>query len=166
MCWRRSGPSVFKSGLSIISGRGILLTVLFAGCLFLRPAGLHAQSIAVVVAKNSVMSNLSKAEIRGIYLGEIRFMGGMPIRPLQFPEGSVKDAFLSGVVGLSSKDYKLYWVKKIFQDGLTPPAVKADPFEIIDLISRDQWGIAYVPKELADEMGEVKIIYSTESIRH
>lgn len=166
MCWKRSGLSVFESGLAIISGRGIILTVLFAVCSFGRPAGLHAQPIAVIVAKNSVMSHLSKAEIRGIYLGEIRFRGGMPIRPLQYPEGSVKDSFLSGVVGLSSKDYKLYWVKKIFQDGLTSPPVKADPFEIIDLISRDQWGIGYVPKEMADEMEKVSIIYSAESVQN
>jgi hypothetical protein len=166
MCWRRNGVSVFKTGLAIISGRGFILIILLAGSLFGQPTGLHAEQIAVIVAPKSVMSHLSKAEIRGIYLGEIRFMGGMPIRPLQYPEGNVKDAFLTGIVGLSSKDYKLYWVKKIFQDGLTPPVIKTDPFEIIDFISRDQWGIGYVPKEMADEIKKVRIIYSTESVQH
>jgi hypothetical protein len=166
MCWRRSGLSVFKTSVAILSGRGFILSFLLVGCLFWFPARLHAEQISVIVAKESVLSHLSKAEIRGIYLGEIRFMEGMPIRPLQYPEGNIKDAFLSGVVGLSSKDYKLYWVKKIFQDGLTPPMVKADPSEIINLIGQDQWGIGYIPKEMADEMTRVQIIYSTERVRH
>lgn len=149
-----------------MSGRGFILTFLVVGCLFWHPSHLRAEEIAVIVAQNSVLNHLSKAEIRGIYLGEIRFIGGMPIRPIQYPEGNVKDIFLSEVVGLSSKDYKLYWVKKIFRDGLTPPMAKTDPFEIIDLVSDNRWGIGYIPKTMAAEMKEVNIIYSTDSVQY
>lgn len=166
MCLRRSGHSVFKTGVAILNGHGFILSFLLVGCLFWFPARLHAEQVAVIVAKESVLNHLSKAEIRGIYLGEIRFMEGMPIKPLQYPEGKVKDAFLFGVVGFSSKDYKLYWVKKIFQDGLTPPMVKTDPSEIINSISQDQWGIGYIPKEMANGMTGVQIIYSTEKVQH
>ena len=120
----------------------------------------------MVVNKDGPLSHLSKAEIRAIYLGEIRFVGGMPVRPIQYPEGPVKDVFLSNVIGLSAKDYKLYWVKKLFQEGLTPPLVKTDPAEILNAVREDPWGIGYLPKEIVNEASDIQIIYIIQEERH
>ena len=129
----------------MLKNRSLILTTLVLGFLLCGTVNLRAEQIVVVVNKDGPLSHLSKGEIRGIYLGEIRFVGGMPVRPIQYPEGPEKDAFLSNVIGMSAKDYKLYWVKKLFQEGLTPPLVKSDPAEIMNAVREDPWGIGYLP---------------------
>jgi hypothetical protein len=155
-----------KNGPAILKNRSLILTTLVLGFLLCGSVNLHAEQVAVVVNKDGPLSHLSKAEIRGIYLGEIRFVGGMPVRPIQYPEGPVKDAFLSNIIGMSAKDYKLYWVKKLFQEGLTPPLVKTDPVEILNAVREDQWGIGYLPKEFSGGASDIQIIYIIEEERH
>jgi hypothetical protein len=141
------------------------LMAMSMGLLFGFPANSCAESVAVIVSKDSALLHLSKPDVRGIYLGEIRFIGGMPVKPLQYPEGNVKDIFLNGLVGMTSKDYKLYWVKKLFQEGLMPPTVRNDPYEIMDIVRQDHWGIGYVPKEMVDKLNEVIILYTIQGGR-
>jgi len=151
-----------RSTINNIRTVGLALGV---ACLLLLPAVSRAESIAIIVSKNSALLQLTKAEIRGIYLGEIRFIGGMPVQPLQYPEGKVKDLFLNDVLSMTSKEYKLYWLKKLFQEGLTPPAVRNDPYEIMDTVRRDHWSIGYVPESMVDELNEVVILYTIKGTR-
>jgi hypothetical protein len=155
-----------KNGPAILRNRSLILTLLVLGFLVCGSGNLHAEQVAVVVNKDGPLSHLSKAEIRGIYLGEIRFVGGMPVRPIQYPEGPVKDAFLYNVVGMSAKDYKLYWVKKLFQEGLKSPLVITDPAEILIAVRQDAWGIGYLPKELINEASDIQIIYIIQEEKH
>ncbi|HTN43935.1 MAG TPA: hypothetical protein VMN77_09095 [Nitrospiria bacterium] len=153
------GIQFLKNDPIVVKIRGLILSLLILGGLLCSALTAYAEQIAVVVNKDSPLSRLSKTEIRGIYLGEIRFVGGMPVRPIQYPEGPVKDVFLSNVIGMSSKDYKLYWVKKLFQDGLKPPLVKGDPAQILNAVQEDPWGIGYLPKKYLRDNEEFQIIY-------
>ena len=143
-----------------------MLSLLVLICLLCSSVNLHAEQVAVIVNKDGPLSHLSKTEIRGIYLGESRFVGGMPVRPIQYPEGQVKDAFLLNIIGMSAKDYKLYWVKKLFQEGLTPPLVKTEPTEIMNAVREDPWGIGYLPKDFTNEASDIQIIYIIQEERH
>ena len=160
------GVQFLKNRPGLLRNRGLMLSLLVLICLLCSSINLHAEQVAVIVIKDGPLSHLSKAEVRGIYLGEIRFVGGMPVRPIQYPEGPVKDAFLLNVIGMSAKDYKLYWVKKLFQEGLTPPLVKTDPTEIMNAVREDPWGIGYLPKEIADAASDIQIIYIIQEERH
>ena len=160
------GVQFLKNGPAILKYRNLILTLLVLVFLLCGSVNLHAEQVVVVVNKDGPLSHLSKAEIRGIYLGEIRFVGGMPVRPIQYPEGPVKEAFLSNVIGLSAKDYKLYWVKKLFQEGLTPPLVKTDPKEILNAVREDAWGIGYLPKEFVNGTPDIQIIYTIQEESH
>jgi len=155
-----------KNGPAMLKNRSLILTTLVLGFLLCGTVNLRAEQIVVVVNKDGPLSHLSKGEIRGIYLGEIRFVGGMPVRPIQYPEGPEKDAFLSNVIGMSAKDYKLYWVKKLFQEGLTPPLVKADPVAILNAVRDDAWGIGYLPKEFVNEASDIQIVYIVPEEKH
>lgn len=160
------GVRILTKGSGTPRNRGPILGLLILYFLLGGSAILHAEPVAVVVNKGGPLIHLSKVEVRGIYLGEIRFVGGMPVRPIQYPEGQIKDAFLWNVVGWSAKDYKLYWIKKLFQEGLTPPLVKVDPTEILKAVREDPWGIGYLPKEIADQESDVQIIYTIQEERH
>jgi ABC-type phosphate transport system substrate-binding protein len=125
----------------------------------------HAvESIAIIVNNDGPLTHLSKAEVREIYLGEIRFVESIRIIPIHSPEGPLKEIFLSTVIGWPSKSYKLHWTKKVFQEGLRLPPVKAHPEEIIEWVKEQPGAIGYVPRELADGQSGVRILYVLEMV--
>ncbi len=129
------------------------------GCtLFCTPA--HSEEpIVVIVNETGPLTHISPTEVREIYLGEIKFVDGIRIVPVNSPEGPIKDSFLSRVVGKTSKAYKLHWIKKVFQEGLNIPSVKVNPHEIIEWISKEPGAIGYVPKNLVENAQNVRIIH-------
>ncbi len=113
----------------------------------------------VIVNETGPLTHISPTEVREIYLGEIKFVDGIRIVPVNSPEGPIKDSFLSRVVGKTSKAYKLHWIKKVFQEGLNIPSVKVNPHEIIEWISKEPGAIGYVPKNLVENAQNVRIIH-------
>jgi len=129
------------------------------------PFDLFAEQIAIIVNQNGPLTHISKGDVREIYLGERRFVEGVRIVPIHCPEGPIKDSFLSSIIGQTSKAYKLHWTKKVFQEGLTLPEVKADPSEIVELVRKQQEAIGYVPRELVSEDQGVRIIDTIEVVK-
>jgi len=155
----RSSPSRFMIQWLSACAMAIWSTVLCS------PA-LSADEIAIIVNENGPLTHISRAEVRDIYLGEIRFVEGFRIVPLHCPEGPAKHSFLSTIIGLSSKAYKLHWAKKVFQEGLTLPPIKADPSDIVKWVKEQPGGIGYVPKELAEMDRGIRILDTIEIIEH
>jgi ABC-type phosphate transport system substrate-binding protein len=133
--------------------------------ILLCPLDLFAGEIAIIVNENGPLTHISKEDVREIYLGERRFVEGVRIVPIHCPEGPIKDNFLSSIIGRTSKAYKLHWVRKVFQEGLTLPEVKADPSEIIELVSKQEGAIGYVPRGLVSEDRGVRIIDIIEIVK-
>jgi ABC-type phosphate transport system substrate-binding protein len=123
------------------------------------------ESIAIIVNETGPLTHISKAEVREIYLGEIRFVEGTRIIPINGPEGPLKESFLYAVIGQSSKDYKLHWSKKVFQEGLSLPPVKVYPTETIEWVKQKPGAIGYVPRELLNGQSGVRILYVFEMVK-
>jgi len=138
-------------------------TVLLGSTLLCTPV--HAvESIAIIVNENGPLTHISKAEVREIYLGEIRFVEGIRIIPIHGPEGPLKEGFLITVIGQPSKAYKLHWTRKVFQEGQSLPLVKVHPAEIIEWVKEQPGAIGYVPQELVDGQPGIRILYVFEMV--
>lgn len=118
--------------------------------------------MAVIVNRSGPLTEIPREDIREIYLGNMRFANGVAIYPIHYRESPVKDAFLSSIIGMSSKEYRLYWAKKVFQEGGSFPASNDNFQSIISFVRKTPGAIAYVPaSELAETTG-VKIIAKIE----
>ena len=95
------------------------LIVILLSLLFQRPA--YAQDFVIIVNPNGPLVEANVDTIRDIYLGEMRFVRDIRLKPVNITEGELKDTFLKRVVAMSSKEYRLHWVKKVFGEGLTIP---------------------------------------------
>lgn len=84
------------------------------------------RQLVVVAGKEFPAQQLSREEIRNIYLGKKRFINGVRIRPLDYKRNEVRDRFLRSVVGMTSQEFKFHWLAKLFQDGVTPPEAVED----------------------------------------
>ncbi len=130
-----------------------LLTLLF---LFIFSSGASAAGFIVVVNSDGPLSNASASDIRAIYLGDKRFGGKVKFNPVNFTEGELKDAFLGSVVDMNSKEYKLHWIKKVFQEGLTLPKTMGDAKSVLEFVKGEKGALAYLPESYGRRLKGVK----------
>lgn len=126
--------------------------------LFLSISQAHAGEIAVIVNASGPLVNVSEADIADIYLGDKKFESGIKIAPLLYPEGAVKEGFLRETVRMTQKEYKLYWTKKIFQEGIPIPKTPASPADIVNTVKETEGAIGFLPKEILKDLSGLKII--------
>lgn len=126
--------------------------------LFLSISQAYAGDIAVVVNASGPLVNATKADVIDIYLGEKRFWNGFKVVPLLYPEGSMKEAFLMETVGMTPKGYKLYWTRKVFQEGLPIPKTYDQPADIVKTVISEKGGIGFLPMEMLKDLTGIKVI--------
>lgn len=126
--------------------------------LFLGISQAHAAEIAVIVNASGPLVSTTDMDITDIYLGDKRFEGGIKIAPLLYPEGIVKETFLRETVRMTQKGYKLYWTKKIFQEGIPIPKTPASPADIVNTVKETEGAIGFLPKDLLKDLSGIKII--------
>lgn len=126
--------------------------------LFILISQAHAAEIAIIVNASGPLVNADERDIADIYLGEKKFQDGIKIAPLLYPEGSVKEAFLKETLRMTPKDYKLYWTKKIFQEGTPIPKTPASPADIINTVKETEGAIGFLPNEMLKDLSGIKVI--------
>ena len=132
----------------------LIFTVLF----MFFAANLYAGEIAVIVNESGPLTQISEADIREIYLGNIRFIKGVAVTPVHYTESSIKDTFLSLIIDMNSREYRVYWTKKIFQEGGSIPVSQNSFGMIILTVKKDMAVIGYVPISELKETEGIKII--------
>ena len=65
-------------------------------------------------------------------------------------------------MGSSVDGYKAYWIKKFFQEGVTPPTAKGTPSEIIQAVSQTSGAIGYVWEDDLKNDAGVKTLLKIE----
>ena len=139
---RRNGP---------LGSRGVRATACLIAAVLLCGSSLsaRAESIAVIVNADGPLVGLTRHEVEELYLGDRQFFGGERVAVLHLPEGPVKDALLRDVTGKGLKDYRLHWVRKVFQEGLRLPRVVAAPAAVVADVQAHPSDIGYVPERAA-----------------
>lgn len=125
-----------KSGLVMA-----IITLLFSGVLF---ASANAREIVIIANKDYPLNSISASVVKNIYLGEKTSESGVKIKPMEQRDEAIKKRFIEKIMGSSVDGYKAYWIKKFFQEGVTPPTAKGTPSEIIQAISHTSGAIGYV----------------------
>lgn len=143
--------AVLKWSLGIAAGSWSGLTTQRAGAQII-------ERLAVVVAKDSPLLELSQYELKKLYLGtDLTDPSGARIVPFnQAPKSPDRVAFDSRVLGMSPDQIAQYWIdRKIRGQGGSPKAI--GPADLLQrVISKLPHSIAYVR---ADEVREdVRVI--------
>ena len=120
----------------------------------------HAGDFVIIVNPDGPLKNADASDIKEIYLGEKRFADSVKLVPINHVEGQIKNAFLKDVVGMDSKEYRLYWIKKVFQEGIPIPPSIGNVSAIINMVKIEKGAVAYVPEGavLDKQVGIIKFI--------
>lgn len=117
----------------------------------------YTRELAIISNKDYPTSTISTSKVKEIYLGQKMSEEGIKIKPMDQNDEHLRRRFIEKVIGSTVDGYKAYWIKKFFQEGITPPTAKASSSDMLHAVSNTSGGIGYV---WADEVrGEaVKIL--------
>ena len=122
-------------------------------------ASVHAYSdIAVVVNVNN-NSELSKSDIKKIYLAKKRtFSNSSPVVMVDQPSGSkIKQEFGKELLGKDQRRLKAYWSRLIFTGKATPPEEMETDEEIKAFVALNPGAIGYIDAASVDD--SVKVVF-------
>jgi hypothetical protein len=122
-------------------------------------AGEAKTRLAIVVAKNSPVSDISFYELKRLYLGERINAAGKRLLPLNLtPNFRERAAFDKQVLSMSPEAIARYWIdRKIRGDSGPPKAI--EPLDILQrVVARLDGAIGYVPvNEIRPELKALRI---------
>jgi len=137
----------------------VLTTLLLSGTIY---ASAYARELAIIANKDYPFPSISASTVKDIYLGEKTSERGVKIKPMDQRDEAIKKRFIEKVMGSTVDGYKAYWIKKFFQEGVTPPTAKGTPSEMIQTISQTSGAVGYVwVDELKGDSG-VKVLLKIE----
>jgi hypothetical protein len=131
----------------------LIVTLLFAAAA-VSPAKARAQM--VIVSNNVKASEVSKSDLKDIFLGASSTLGGTHVTPALLKAGAVNDAFLSAYIGKSDLAFRTGWRSLVFSGEATMPRSFDSDAAMVDYIAHNPGMIGYIAKGTPHE--GVKII--------
>lgn len=139
--------------------------LLFAWTLLVGAVSTEAREIAVIINARSPINSLSLEEVKGIYLGEIRLLGGKRLKPIDQQENQeIRQAFLKQVLGMSQASYLKHWIHRIFQDGIDAPILRGDSAAVIETVRESEEAIGYIWADEALSARGIKIVLTLREV--
>ncbi len=101
--------------------------------------------VVVVVSERAPVYQLSVGQVRAIFLGVAPFHEGVRTRPVAYSEHSrIMELFLEQVLEMPAKEYKGWWVRRIFREGDAPPIRAGSTADALHYIMVNPGGIGFV----------------------
>ncbi len=119
---------------------------------------LAAQDVAIVVNKDNPVSDLSLDMVVKFFKADKKRWenGGkvkLAVMPLSSPAGKT---ILAKIYKMSEKEYKKFWLKKVFKGDAVAPVKKGSASDILSFLTAEPNGLAFIPASNAD--ASVKIL--------
>lgn len=126
----------------------IILLLLFA-C----PA--RAEDYAVVVSVSAGIDQLEEKMIRDVFLRKRQFANSRRLFPVNITgDVEIRRAFEREVLGMNRDQLNQYWIESHFQ-GVSPPGTQASIEALIQVVSRVDGAITYLPRSQVTEQMRV-----------
>lgn len=117
----------------------ILLVTLFC-------ANLYAQSLVVIVSKNSNINNITKKELSKIFLAKTKSLpNGDKSIVVEHPNKKNQAKFYKTISNKNEKQLKKYWAKMIFTGRGQPPKKIKSLNNLIQFVQDNNNAISYIP---------------------
>ncbi|MBI5756716.1 MAG: hypothetical protein HZA12_07300 [Nitrospirae bacterium] len=121
-------------------------------------ANAYARELAIISNRDYPLNTITAATVKEIYLGEKMSEGTIKVRPLESKDETIKKKFIEKIMGSTVDGYKAYWIKKFFQEGITPPTTKASSDELIQAVNQTNGGIGYIWADEVKGDSRVKVL--------
>lgn len=121
------------------------------------PMMAHAE-LVIVTGNQSPVAALSDNEVRQLFSGQLRSVGGQRLQPLDLPANSShRNDFYRKLMGRSPDQMRAYWTRLIFTGQGQPPREVSSTQELIMLINSSAEFIGYLPAEEVN--ADLRVLY-------
>jgi len=109
---------------------------------------LYANSLIVIVSKDSNINDISKKELSKIFLSKTKKLpNGEKSSIIEIYDKNIQSIFYQKICNKNSTQLRRYWTKMIFTGKGQPPKKMKSYKEIIEYVSKNQNAISYIPAE-------------------
>ena len=109
---------------------------------------LYANSLIVIVSKDSNINDISKKELSKIFLSKTKKLpNGEKSSIIEIYDKNIQSKFYQKICNKNSTQLRRYWTKMIFTGKGQPPKKMKSYKEIIEYVSKNQNAISYIPAE-------------------
>ena len=117
-----------------------------------------AQDWALIVHPGFPEASFTPRQIRAVYLGQIRFIDGIRLIPLQLPaDEPLRAQFEKEILAMSRSRVREWWIRQHYL-GRRPPEVMGSAEGVAAFVEHEKGAIGYVPLDVA-EAHHVTIVY-------
>ena len=116
----------------------------------------NAADYIVIVNKASSASSVSASDLKRLYTGKMPDFAGKPASPANFAlDNPAAVGFLKDNVGMSSAEYKSFWLAEQVRGGGSAPAMEKTAEAMLAYVSGNPGAIGYVPAGTATDAVKV-----------
>ncbi|MDF1629270.1 MAG: hypothetical protein P1U78_05665 [Alcanivoracaceae bacterium] len=113
--------------------------------------------LVVVTGSNTEFSTLTETEVRQIFSGQLKTVGGKRVQPLDLPVRSKdRESFYIKLMGRSPEQMRAYWTRLIFTGQGKPPREVSNIQELATLINSGDY-IGYLQADAVPD--NVQVLY-------
>jgi hypothetical protein len=118
-----------------------------------------SHALVVVVARDSKVRSLSRAELRRCFTGSTVVVANVRVIPFNFPAGTPERvAFDHAVLGMSPEQVGRYWVDRKIRGESGAPRSLPSPLHVTKVVAKFAGAISYLPADqLTDDVVAVAI---------
>ena len=136
----------------------MMLKRVFLSLVLLLPLIATAE-VVVVVGADSRITNLSEAELRQLFTGQLRAVEGERVQVLDLPQSdSARDDFYQKLLGRGPNQMRSYWARMIFTGQGQPPREVSSVQEMRLLVGSSGNQIGYLPSSEVDD--SVRVLFT------
>lgn len=107
--------------------------------------------IAVIVAKTSPITSLSKKQLQEIYLKKQQFFNEIKLMPINLQAGSgARNSFERAILKMDEIELGEYWNEKHY-NGVNPPMVQKTQEAVKAMVKKAPGSIGYIDESLLDD---------------
>lgn len=123
--------------------KNIIAAIVLAG------ASAFAADWAIVTSPSSPVASISKADLKRVFTGKKTSISGVKVVPFMLSDATpAAQSFLKDVMGMSSEEYKKYWIDaQVKGEGTAPATQKSSAVAI--MVSGDLPGALAVVEKSA-----------------
>ena len=126
--------------------------------LFIALACLKAEDIVVVISNDLAVSELSKAQIKRLFLAKSSQIDNIRVKIVELENTSYKEHFYKEVSGKSKAQLRSYWTTLIYTGKAQPPRQLENMQELLKRMREDKKIITYLPVSKITK--DMKVLYT------
>lgn len=114
--------------------------------------------LVIVTGSNSSITSLTENEVRQLFSGLLKTIGGQRVQPLDLPgTAEPREEFYRKVMGRTSEQMRAYWTRLIFTGQGKPPREVSNIGELETLLISSAEHIGYLTE--SNLTGNMRVLY-------